>query len=262
MKVVLSLLLVVFFAVSVLMLSLHDTHTLMEIHPIAQSPWLMRFIFLDNRVAVSQYYLIRVAMDIFRICKYSSLECERLYLSYKADPNNSAALFFLANVVPCNKRGAITVLRYLKASLCIKDTWRGYMYIGFLYYFYLEDYSRAAKYFRLSARMPNSKPYVRSLALMAYYRSGRLTLAKQYLLSVYHSTNDKRRKKILLRKIRWIDTLIILNKTVVFFKKIEGRYPRTLRELVEKGYIKKIPVDPFGKGYYIDPNTHRVKSRI
>jgi len=254
---------VALFVVSAFFLSLQRQHLFKsDTQSLGPLPGLISVLFLNNGAAVSQYYLVWVAMDVFKLYSLTRLESERLYLSYKADPRNVDALFFLANVVPYDRASAKLVIKYLKRSLCIRDTWKGYMYIGFLYYFYLRNYGRAVKYFKLSASMSGSRPYVKSLAFMAYYRAGRLRLAKQYLLSVYSSTKNKRRKRILRRKIRWIDTLIALNRLVKLFREREGKYPCNLEELVEKGYLKKVPPDPFGRGYYIDSKTHLVKSRI
>jgi len=50
----------------------------------------------------------------------------------------------------------------------------------------------------------------------------------------------------------------ILEMSIEIFKQKEGRYPANLNELVEKGYIDKIP-DPGSRPWEYDPGTGGIK---
>jgi hypothetical protein len=42
---------------------------------------------------------------------------------------------------------------------------------------------------------------------------------------------------------------ISLNQSVRHFQAVEGRYPKTLKELVDKGYLPRLPDPPHGKRF-------------
>lgn len=50
----------------------------------------------------------------------------------------------------------------------------------------------------------------------------------------------------------------ILQTSIQIFKQRTGRYPKSLKELVKKGYLSKIP-DPGDKDWKYNPKTGKVK---
>jgi hypothetical protein len=50
-----------------------------------------------------------------------------------------------------------------------------------------------------------------------------------------------------------------LNQTVQLFFAQEGRYPKTLNELVRPNYLSKLPEPPFGTKFDYDPASGEVK---
>jgi len=55
-----------------------------------------------------------------------------------------------------------------------------------------------------------------------------------------------------------IDT-VGLNQAIQMFNVQEGRYPKTLNELVQKEFIRVLPTAPYGMQIAYDPNTGTVK---
>lgn len=55
------------------------------------------------------------------------------------------------------------------------------------------------------------------------------------------------------------DTTMYLKNKIISFQRTEGRYPNSLQELVDKGYIKEIPAPPEGMTYYYDPKTGKIE---
>ncbi len=52
--------------------------------------------------------------------------------------------------------------------------------------------------------------------------------------------------------------LITINKAIEAFVVMEGRYPESLDELIEKDYITKLPELPPRKRFLYDPKSHEV----
>ena len=61
-----------------------------------------------------------------------------------------------------------------------------------------------------------------------------------------------------IRAEKTIDT-VALNQAIQMFNVQEGRYPKSLNELVEKEYIRALPEPPYGMQIVYDPNTGMVK---
>lgn len=63
-----------------------------------------------------------------------------------------------------------------------------------------------------------------------------------------------------MKKAKAMDGIIYLKNKINTFQLQEGRYPNSLDELVEKGYIKKeeMPKPPEGMQFIYDPKTGNV----
>jgi len=55
------------------------------------------------------------------------------------------------------------------------------------------------------------------------------------------------------------NTTMYLKNKIITYQREEGRYPESLQELVDKGYIKEIPKPPEGMNYYYDPKIGKIE---
>ena len=62
-----------------------------------------------------------------------------------------------------------------------------------------------------------------------------------------------------MKKAKIMDIVLPLKNTIDTFYIEEGRYPESLQELVDKGYIKEIPKPPEGMNYYYDSKTGKIE---
>ncbi|MCM8817928.1 MAG: hypothetical protein NC915_00355 [Candidatus Omnitrophica bacterium] len=69
----------------------------------------------------------------------------------------------------------------------------------------------------------------------------------------YFETIDRAKKKA-----EGMDEVLYLKNKIVTFQIQEGRNPNSLEELVEKGYIEKLPTPPKGMNFVYDPKTGAV----
>lgn len=66
----------------------------------------------------------------------------------------------------------------------------------------------------------------------------------------YKKTIDEK-----IKKIKAIDEITYLKNKINTFYRQEGRYPNSLNELVEKGYIENLPNPPSGTEFIYDSKT-------
>jgi len=62
-----------------------------------------------------------------------------------------------------------------------------------------------------------------------------------------------------MKKAKTMDEILYLKNKINTFQIQEGRYPNSLDELVEKGYIEKLPQPPEGMKFVYDPKTGNVE---
>jgi len=64
-----------------------------------------------------------------------------------------------------------------------------------------------------------------------------------------------------LKKSKAMGDILYLKNKINTFQIQEGRYPSSLQELVDKGYIEKLPAPPEGMKFVYDPSTGNVDVR-
>jgi hypothetical protein len=127
---------------------------------------------------------------------------------------------------------------------------------GFLCYVRFKEYDKAGRYFRLASLKPNAPDMAYRWAAFVYYMKLRdLETALKLWYVAYENAKSEFEKalaeyyiKATIMRIHLRD----LQKIINYFVEKEGYVPKTLNELVLKGYLKEIPEHPFkGEYYYI-----------
>ena len=126
-------------------------------------------------------------------------------------------------------------------------------FLGFNYAYFLHDYIKAAKYFKDAAKLSGSSLFA-NLAARYFYEGGRTQLGIAYLKFLIKNTRNKAYKKIYLTRLKALEALNYLQKGVDKYKKIYGKLPKSIDELLRRGIISYIPEDPYGGKFYIDKN--------
>ena len=143
--------------------------------------------------------------------------------------------------------------------------WEIPFYIGFNYFYYLGDYETAADYLEKAVAMPRSPAYLPKLVARLRAQAGKPSTALEFLKRVYNSTDDENVRKELEKRMKEVMVerdIQFLEGAIKVFKERFGRAPDDIALLVSKGIINRIPEEPFGGYYYIDPETHEVKSSV
>ncbi len=81
------------------------------------------------------------------------------------------------------------------------DYWRLYFYLGFNHFFYLDSPFTAAPYIRKAATLPGHPPYLPNLAASLYVASHKPELGIEFLLQIYHATDDTMLREQIEQKV-------------------------------------------------------------
>jgi hypothetical protein len=141
------------------------------------------------------------------------------------------------------------------------EQWQLYRDLGFVYYWYLNDYKRAAEAFLEGGKNPNSAPWMRTFAAELLGKDGSRQTARFLWQEIYETSENQQMKenaKQNLLKLTAEEEVETLQALVDKVEAKTGRKIRSLEELVPLGFFKKVPLDPKGFSYLLDPKTSKV----
>jgi hypothetical protein len=132
--------------------------------------------------------------------------------------------------------------------------------IGFVYYWWIQDYKAAAQWFDKAAKLPGSAEWLSALAATTLAeggdrRSSRF-LWRQQLESGEQWTRKTAEHRLL--QLDAMDMLDRLNGLSQQFIARAGRPPQSGRELLAGTGMTVVPVDPTGTPFILDQATGRV----
>lgn len=133
-----------------------------------------------------------------------------------------------------------------------KDDWLIPFWIGFNYYYFLNDKKKASYYFKEASLRPNASDLIASMTTIASYEGGETEMAILFLEDMIKRTDDEYKRRKFMIKLEALKRISYLEKAVLEFKKRYKRFPRHLTELVENKIILELPKDPYGGDFYID----------
>jgi tetratricopeptide (TPR) repeat protein len=141
------------------------------------------------------------------------------------------------------------IQRGIKAN---PDYWRLYEDLGFVYYFDLKDYPKAAEAFLEGSKQPNAQVWMKVMAAKVAEQGESFTTSMFLWKDIYDSTPDPAVKKNALEHLQLLkvkEDCQQLDALADEYAKRFGRRPTRMSELVQAGMLRGIPGDPLGFPY-------------
>lgn len=129
--------------------------------------------------------------------------------------------------------------------------WRFPFFIGFNYYYFLNDYHNGAEWIMKAAEIPGSPPFLPTLASRLSYYGGEPRTAIAFLREFRAQVAAPSLHASIDRRIRAFEIADQLETAIAAFKDRFGRHPGT-GELVKYGFLDEIPPDPYGGNWIIN----------
>lgn len=132
--------------------------------------------------------------------------------------------------------------------------------IGFVYYWWLHDYQRAAHWFEKGAQLPGAPIWLKPLAATTLATGGDRDSSRQLWRQLGNSDVDwvRANAQHRLRQIDAMDVVDELNRRAVRFAARVGHLPRDWNELIAGERLGGLPLDATGVPYALDPATGRI----
>ncbi len=191
---------------------------------------------------------------------------ELLTLVTTLDPHFLAAYrfgaIFLALPPPRGAGQPERALALLDRGLAANpDEWRLLLDKGFVLLWDMREYARAADVFLQVSQHRHAPAWTRALAAAVSARAGRREIARRIWRDrLEHGETEHVREnaRYQLLCLRAEEELEFLREIVSAFRKERGRWPSSWQELIEDRKLKRIPRDPLGYPYRLDPETGEV----
>lgn len=177
-----------------------------------------------------------------------------LHTALTLDPYNMDGYYFAQAILVWDV-GQYALVNDLLAYGMRYRTWDWYLpfFSGFNYAFFLKDYPDAAKMYMRAGQL-SGEPLFIKLAGRYLQRSGQTKMAIAYLSTMEHETRNQAIKKSFQIRLQAFKNAQIIEQACDNYKEKQGHMPSNLHELVAQGYLRNIPVDPYGGHFYIRPD--------
>jgi tetratricopeptide (TPR) repeat protein len=194
--------------------------------------------------------------------KHYALLAPLLDITTSLDPHLLVAYEFGANFLspkPPEGAGMPDKAIYLleKGIKANPDEWRLYYNLGFVYYWELKDYGKAAAEFERGSHRPNAHPFLKVLAASMAQHAGEYETSRMLWITTFESTQDKQIKLNAVAHLRAIqvdEAIRQLEEIVAQYEKKTGRTPASFADMVRAGFLRGIPVDPDRHPYKLMPD--------
>lgn len=230
-----------------------------------RSPGLMRRLSVGFAAVMADVYWIR-AVQYYGDTKLSMTTNRNYDLLYPLldttttlDPRFNIAYRFGAILLsegypngPGEIDGAIALLQ--KGIRAMPEKWQYYHDAGFVEYWW-RDHKAASEWFLKASKVPGAPPFLPTIAARALADGGDRATARalwQGLATAEHEWLRQSARRALMR-LDAEDEIEALQRIVDAFHGDTGRYPAGWIELAQLGRVRRIPLDPSGVPYALDP---------
>jgi tetratricopeptide (TPR) repeat protein len=136
------------------------------------------------------------------------------------------------------------------------DSWRLWHQLGFIYYWELRDYSKAAAAYQEGAKNPSARPWMKVMAAVIQEKGGSRDTSLFLWKEIYNGTEDPTIRKNAIGHIQGLQAQMDMEeieKQTQTFRNRTGRWPDSIQELVSNGLLQGIPTDAAGFPYRLLP---------
>lgn len=186
---------------------------------------------------------------------FEEVEYYNLYRTVEAsillNPYNEDAYYFAQGVLTWD----VGMIREVNKLLEYVAKYRGwdykiYFFMGFNYAYFLKDYKNAAIYYQKASEISGST-MLANLAARYLYEGGDTILGINYLKVIIKMERKEDVRRQYELRLKALEAIYEIEQALILYKKNYTDIP-DVEKLLKLGYLKDLPVDPYGGKFYID----------
>ena len=233
------------------------------------SPATIRRMALSYDAMAADLYWIRAVQHYGRtkLANDGRRRYELLYplldLTTSLDPYFNVAYrfgaIFLAEKPPAGPgRGDQSIALLMKGLNAQPNRWEFAWDLGFVYYWHLQDYARAAEWFTRAADIPGAPLWLRPMAAVTLAKGGDRATSRQLWTEIVKRAPEaagwvRTQAELRLLQLDAMDQIDALENAAKEYERRTGSLPFTWEEMIRAGYLRGVPVDPRGFPYELNP---------
>ena len=134
--------------------------------------------------------------------------------------------------------------------------------IGFVHYWWLQDYRRAAEWFKRGSEMPGAPNWLAAMAAVTLAQGGSRESSRRLWQEILNNGAEaewlRAQAQFRLRQLDVMDQIAALEGIVRTYEQRAGARPRTWIDLVRAGYLRGLPVDSERHPFQLNPDSGKV----
>jgi hypothetical protein len=135
------------------------------------------------------------------------------------------------------------------------ERWRFYADLGYIYYFDVHDYTKSSEAFLEGSKRPGALEWMKIMAARIAAIGSSLETSKFLWAEIARSSTDemvRKNARTHLQLIQVGEDCQAIDDVNDAFEKRTGRKATRVRELLDAGLLRSVPIDPLGYPYVID----------
>lgn len=177
-----------------------------------------------------------------------------IHAAVKLDPYNIDAYYFAQAFLTWDARQFTVANDLLREGMKYR-TWDWYLpfFIGFNYAYFLHDYKSAAEYYQKAGELSGQELHI-NLAGRYLQEAGQTDHAIAYLSLMAKGARSPLAKRSFMTRLDAFKAVRQIEAARDVFREKQGKMPASVQELVDGGFLAKVPLDPYGGVFFIAPN--------
>lgn len=153
--------------------------------------------------------------------------------------------YFVAQILlPESGQAKEAVLLSEKGMKALPENWKIPYYTGYIYYYYLNDYEKGAKFYTQASEIPGALSSAKRMAVNLIGKANKHALALEMWLNLYEEEKNPDVKNLIEKKMLREKNFVDLENALQKYFQQNGFYPEKIDVLAQFGLIEKIPSDP------------------
>ena len=169
---------------------------------------------------------------------------------------------FLAEPYPAGAGRPDEAIALLEKGLRTRpDKWELAQGIGFVYYWWLNDYQNAAMWFNRAADLPNAPDWLRPLAAVTLAQGGNRASSRVLWTEIARNGDAdwlRDQASFRLKQLDALDGIDFVQRVVDQYRVRTGMPPGSWADIMRAGLLRGVPPDPTGVPFRLDPATAKV----
>lgn len=126
----------------------------------------------------------------------------------------------------------------------LPNRWEIPYYLGYIYYYYLNDYEQGALMYEKASQIPGVLSSAKRMAINLQSKANKHAVALEMWIYAYEQETNPDVQELIAKKILREQNFLELEKAIQSYFQKNGFYPKNIEILVQEGLIQKVPQDP------------------